>query len=65
MVAVPAEEPSALKFGVKVTPPGSVSAGPMLSLGVGEPVAVTVKVPGVPTVKMAFETLVMVGAVAV
>jgi hypothetical protein len=57
-VGVPASTPVP---GVKVTPPGRdpVSA----RVGVGDPVAVTVKVPAVPLVKVVWLTEVMAGAV--
>ena len=44
----------------KVTPAGSAPVS--LSAGVGTPVVVTVKVPGVPTVKVALSALVIAGA---
>ena len=45
----------------KVTPDGSVPV--MATVGVGVPVAVTVKVPTVPTVNLVLFALVIVGAV--
>ena len=45
----------------KVTPVGS-AAPPTASEGLGEPVAVTVKLPNVPTVNVALFALVMLGA---
>ena len=57
---VPASFPVAA---VKVTPDGNVPDSD--SVGVGEPVAVTVKEPAVPTVKLVLLTLVIVGAVNV
>ena len=46
---------------VKVTPPGSAPVS--VKAGVGAPVVVTVKVPGVPTVNVVLAPLVMTGAV--
>ena len=45
---------------MKVTPAGSVPA--RLRVGVGEPAVVTVKLPGVPVVKVVALALVMAGA---
>jgi hypothetical protein len=53
---IPANTPVA---GVKVTPLGSVPDS--LSVGAGVPVAITVKVPAMPTVKVALIALVIVG----
>ena len=48
-------------WGVKVTPAGSVPLV-RLRVGVGEPVVVTVKLPGVPLVKVVALALVKAGA---
>ena len=50
--------------GMKLTPLGSVSVLLSISVGAGVPVAVTVKVPGVPTVKVVLAALVMARGVA-
>ena len=47
------------RLSTKVTPRGKVPAS--LINGVGKPVAVTVKVPAVPTVKVAVPALVIAG----
>ena len=50
---------------MKLTPDGNDEVQPLKPLdrvGVGEPVAVTVKVPALPTVKVVELTLVMAGA---
>ena len=48
---------------VKVTPPGKVPV--LLRLGVGVPVAVTVKEPGAPTMNVALLVLVIAGGVPI
>jgi hypothetical protein len=53
---VPLKTPVA---GTKVTPDGKVPA--IESIGVGEPVAATVKVPAMPSVKLALSALIMTG----
>ena len=47
---------------LNVTPVGSVSLLFSLSVGVGTPLAVTVKLPAVPTVKVVWSALVKAGA---
>jgi hypothetical protein len=58
-VAVPVMVAVPLPLSVKVTPEGR--APDSLSAGVGEPVVVTVKAPGVPLVKLVELALVMAG----
>jgi len=57
---VPLSVPVPFPLSVKVTPLGSVPDS--LSVGLGNPVVVTVKLPGAPTVKVALFALVMAGA---
>lgn len=59
-VGVPLRVAVPLPLSLKVTPPGKAPV--LLSAGVGEPVAVTVKVPLVPSVNDALLALVIVGA---
>ena len=47
---------------MNVTPLGNVSPAASISVGVGEPIAVTVKLPDEPTVKTALLLLVKTGA---
>src|SRR5712691_1061531 len=58
---VPASVAVPLPLSVKVTPPGKVPV--LLRLGVGVPVANTVKEPGAPTLNVAVLALVIAGAV--
>jgi hypothetical protein len=58
--AVQESVPVPLLFGVNVTPVGRVAVS--LSVGSGKPVAVTVKDPAVPTVKLVLLALVITGA---
>jgi hypothetical protein len=48
--------------GLKVTPVGSVSVMLSLNIGAGTPLAVTMKLPAEPTVKIVLEALVKAGA---
>jgi hypothetical protein len=56
---VPASVPVPFELAVKVIPAGNVPV--RLTVGVGLPVAVTVKLNGVPTVAVADEALVIAG----
>ena len=62
-MAVPARVAVPLALGVKVTPAGRVPLV-RLRVGVGEPLVVTVKLPGLPLVKVVLLALVKVGAAA-
>ena len=57
---MPASEPVPLEFGVNVTPTGREPL--TLTVGVGLPCAVTMKLPGVPTVNAVEAGLEKVGA---